>query len=167
MKMDNLNKIKINYNYDDLIKNTLLQFRQYYRNNNLDKVEETKKEEKEEKEIKEEDDIKKEFKNKILSKLNILNERIKDNENEDNNELLNNQNELFLGEASFFNFSKNNSEFMSELLTKINNINKNNNNDADNIFNFNVSQSHYDKYDLQDFIKKKRNRADGYINVNF
>ena len=166
MKMDNLNKIKINYNYDDLIKNTLLQFRQYYRNNNLDKVEETKKEEKEEKEIKEEDDIKKEFKNKILSKLNILNERIKDNENEDNNELLNNQNELFLGEASFFNFSKNNSEFMSELLTKINNINKNNNNDADNIFNFNVSQSHYDKYDLQDFIKKKRNRADGYINVN-
>ena len=166
MKMDNLNKIKINYNYDDLIKNTLLQFTQYYRNNNLDKIEETKKEEKEEKEIKEEDDIKNEFKNKILSKLNVLNERIKDNENEDNNELLNNQNELFLGEASFFNFSKNNSEFMSELLTKINNINKNNNNDAENIFNFNVSQSHYDKYDLQDFIKKKRNRADGYINTN-
>ena len=33
-------------------------------------------------------------------------------------------------------------------------------------FNFNISQQHYDKYNLQDFIKRKRNRANGYINNN-
>ena len=167
MKMENFNKIKINYNYDDLIKNTLLQFPKYYKNNNLDKVEEVKKEDKEEKEIKIEDEIKKDFKNKIFSKLSILNEKIKDNENDENssNDIIKNEQGLFLGETSFFNFSKKNSELMSELITKINNhINKNNSND--NVFNFNISQSHYDKYDLQDFIKKKRNRADGYINNN-
>ena len=177
IKKDNLNKIKINYNYDDLIKNTLLQFKQYYNNNNFDKIKKEKKnEENEEKKMKVEDDLTKDFKNKIYEKLKILDNKDKENNEESNNasnEIIKNQSELFLGEKSFLNFSKKNSEFMNELFKKINeNINKNGNKKNDYnknnnyIFNFNISQSHYDKYDLQDFIKKKRNRADGYINNN-
>ena len=73
------------------------------------------------------------------------------------------------------NFSKKNSKFVNEIFSKINSLNKkkkeifkynpSNSNDYD-FFNFNISQQHYDKYDLQDFIKRKRNRADGYINNN-
>ena len=55
---------------------------------------------------------------------------------------------------------------MNELFNKNNNkiIKKKEN--GSNLFQFNASQIHYDKYDLQDFIKKKRNRTDGYINNN-
>ena len=176
IKKDNLNKTKINYNYDDLIKNTLLQYMQYYNNNNFDRIEKEKKEnEDEEKEMKIEDDITKDFKNKIYRKLNVLNNDKEKDENGNNpsKEMIKEQSDLlFFGEKSFINFSKKNSGFMSELFSKINeNINKNNkksdfNNNNDDNFNFNISQSHYDRYDLQDFIKKKRNRADGYVNNN-
>ena len=169
IKKDNLNKTKINYNYDDLIKNTLLQYLQYYNNNKFDKIEKEKNEnEDEKKEMKIEDDITKDFKNKIYRKLNVLKN---DNENNASKELIKEQSDLlFFGEKNFINFSKKNSGLMSELFSKINeNLNKNKksdyNNNDDNL-NFNVSQSHYDRYDLQDFIKKKRNRADGYVNNN-
>jgi len=172
-KKDNSNKAKINYNYDDLIKNTLLQYLQYYNNNKFDRIEKEKNENEDEgKEMKIEDDITKDFKNKIYRKLNVLNN---DDENGNNasKEMLKEQSDLlFFGEKSFINFSKKNSGFMSELFSKINeNLNKNKNkksdyNNNDDNFNFNVSQSHYDRYDLQDFIKKKRNRADGYVNNN-
>ena len=172
-KKDNSNKAKINYNYDDLIKNTLLQYLQYYNNNKFDRIEKEKNENEDEgKEMKIEDDITKDFKNKIYKKLNVLNN---DDENGNNasKEMLKEQSDLlFFGEKSFINFSKKNSGFMSELFSKINeNLNKNKNkksdyNNNDDNFNFNVSQSHYDRYDLQDFIKKKRNRADGYVNNN-
>ena len=175
-KKDNSNKAKINYNYDDLIKNTLMQYLQYYNNNKFDKIEKEKNEN-EEKEMKIEDDITKEFKNKIYRKLNILNNDKEKDENGNNvsKEMIKEQSDLlFFGEKSFINFSKKNSGFMSELFSKINeNLNKNknkksdyNNSNNDDNFNFNVSQSHYDRYDLQDFIKKKRNRADGYVNNN-
>ena len=168
-KKDNSNKTKINYNYDDLIKNTLLQYLQYYNNNKFDKIEKEKNEnEDEKKEMKIEDDITKDFKNKIYRKLNVLKN---DNENNASKEMIKEQSDLlFFGEKNFINFSKKNSGLMSELFSKINeNLNKNKksdyNNNDDNL-NFNVSQSHYDRYDLQDFIKKKRNRADGYVNNN-
>ena len=175
IKKDNLNKTKINYNYDDLIKNTLLQYLQYYNNNNFDKIEKEQRNneyEDEEKEMKIEDDITKDFKNKIYRKLNIINnDKEKDENGNASKEMIKEQSDLlFFGEKSFINFSKKNSGFMSELFSKINeNLNKNKksdyNNNDDNL-NFNVSQSHYDRYDLQDFIKKKRNRADGYVNNN-
>ena len=168
-KKDNSNKAKINYNYDDLIRNTLLQYLQYYNNNKFDKIEKEKNEnEDEKKEMKIEDDITKDFKNKIYRKLNVLKN---DNENNASKEMIKEQSDLlFFGEKNFINFSKKNSGLMSELFSKINeNLNKNKksdyNNNDDNL-NFNVSQSHYDRYDLQDFIKKKRNRADGYVNNN-
>ena len=168
-KKDNSNKTKINYNYDDLIRNTLLQYLQYYNNNKFDKIEKEKNEnEDEKKEMKIEDDITKDFKNKIYRKLNVLKN---DNENNASKEMIKEQSDLlFFGEKNFINFSKKNSGLMSELFSKINeNLNKNKksdyNNNDDNL-NFNVSQSHYDRYDLQDFIKKKRNRADGYVNNN-
>ena len=172
-KKDNSNKTKINYNYDDLIRNTLLQYLQYYNNNKFDKIEKEKNEnEDEKKEMKIEDDIEdditKDFKNKIYRKLNVLKN---DNENNASKEMIKEQSDLlFFGEKNFINFSKKNSGLMSELFSKINeNLNKNKksdyNNNDDNL-NFNVSQSHYDRYDLQDFIKKKRNRADGYVNNN-
>ena len=169
IKKDNFNKIKDNYNYDDLIKNSLFQFQKYYNNNDFDKIEEIKEKENDDKNMKIEEDLTKEFKNKIYLKLNNLGNKENESENNDNNnEIINNQSGLFLGETSFLNFSKKNSLFMNELFNKIHiNLNKNKkseNNKDDNIFNFNLSQSHYDKYDLQDFIKKKRNRADGYIN---
>ena len=165
-KKENFNKVKINYNYEDLTKNTLCQFPKYYNNINFEKIEDFKEnEESTEKNMQIEEDLKKEFKNEIYHKINILN-----NNNENNsNDFIKNQLGLFLGETSFFNFSKKNSEFMSELFNKVNsslfnNNKKNENINSENILNFNESQSHYDKYDLQDFIKKKRNRADGYVN---
>ena len=169
IKKDMLNKTKINYNYDDLIKNTLYQFKNYYNtfnnkvsNESNDAKANESNEHKEKHKMKIEDDLKKDFKNKIYHKLILLS---KDN-NDINNEI--NNNGLFLGEMSFFNFSQKNSNFMNELFSKINNhINKTKSKDNNNnIFSFNEYQSHYDKYDLQDFIKKKRNRADGYINNN-
>ena len=171
IKKDMLNKTKINYNYDDLIKNTLYQFKNYYNTYNNNKVSNESNdakanesnEQNEKHKMKIEDDLKKEFKNKIYHKLILLN---KDN-NDINNEI--NNNGLFLGEMSFFNFSQKNSNFMNELFSKINkhiNKSKSKDNKNNNIFSFNEYQSHYDKYDLQDFIKKKRNRADGYINNN-
>ena len=165
-KKENFNKVKINYNYEDLTKNTLCQFPKYYNNINFEKIEDFKEnEESTEKNMQIEEDLKKEFKNEIYHKINILN-----NNNENNsNDFIKNQLGLFLGETSFLNFSKKNSEFMSELFNKVNsslfnNNKKNENINSENILNFNESQSHYDKYDLQDFIKKKRNRADGYVN---
>ena len=170
IKKDNLNKTKINYDYDDLIKNTLFQFKKHYNNSNINQngnVNENEKEDIEEvdkKKMQIEEDLTKDFKCKIYQKLNDLNEKEKDNANKEN---IPNQDGLFLGEPSFLNFSKNNSLFMNELLNKNKtNIFIKNENDNNNIFQFNESQLHYDKYDLQDFIKKKRNRADGYINNN-
>ena len=163
IKKDKLNKAKINYNYDDLIKNTLYQFKNYYStyNNKVKNEYNGENEHNENNKMKTEDEIKKDFNDKIYKKLNTLS---KDN-NDINNEI--NNNGLFLGEMSFFNFSQKNSNFMHELFSKINNhMFKNKSKDKSNIYSFNEYQSHYDKYDLQDFIKKKRNRADGYINNN-
>ena len=171
IKKDNLNTIKINYNYDDLIKNTLYQVKNYYTNYNYNEIDKEENEENDKKSMKIEEDITKDFKSKIYKKLNILNENEKEKEKGNNENISNeiNKEGLFLGELSFLNFSKKNSVFMNELFSEINNhLNKKKRkeNNIDNIFNFNEYQSHYDKYDLQDFIKKKRNRADGYINNN-
>lgn len=96
IKKENYNKIKENYNYDDLIKNSLFQFGKYYNNNCFNKNEEIKeKEEIEETRMKIEDDLTNDFKNKIYLKL--ANENI-------NNEIIKKQSELFLGETSFLNF---------------------------------------------------------------
>ena len=185
-------KNNIEINYDDLIKNTLLQFDKHYNKennnilNNKNMNNNINNETKEEKEIKFEDDMAKHFKNKIFEKLNQLNiSNNNDNSHEEKkeendtklNEFVKNEQDFFFGENSFLNFSKKNSEFVSDIFSKIklpkkkkneiefdsNEINEEKN-ENNNIFNFNIYQQHYDKYDLQDFIKRKRNRADGYIN---
>ena len=192
-------KNNLEFNYDDLIKNTLLQFDKHYykennnsinnkniniNNNNNNINNETK----EEKEIKFEDDLTQNFKKKIYEKLNQFNINNNINNNNENqpeekkeekdnkfNEFVKNENDFFFGENSFLNFSKKNSQFVSDIFSKAklpkkkkNEIelksNDTNENNPTDIFNFNIYQQHYDKYDLQDFIKRKRNRADGYIN---
>ena len=72
---------------------------------------------------------------------------------------------------------------MEDIFTKVNELNKSNpkkksdlNNfnknetkidkNNNNIFNFDISQPHYDKYDLEDFKNRKINRDDRYINNN-
>ena len=192
---DTSSKINCNCNYDDLIKNSLLQFDKHYKyiDNSNDKIEEKENNELNNKEVenemKIEDDLTKNFMNKIYQKLNFMQnnnnmddikeEKKIDENNNIFNEFIKNESELFLGENNFLNYSKKNSEFMSDIFSKVNElgINKSNNkkkleifknevNDENNYFNFSISQPHYDKYDLQDFIKRKRNRADGYINNN-
>ena len=170
MKKENLNKNNICYNYDDLIKNTLLQFdKNYYKNNHSNDGTNTniKKEKTKENEIKIEDILTKDFKEKLNEKLNKLN--INENEEKKTEDK---EKQFFFGENNFMNFSKKHSEFVNELLNKIKPNNKSNimfNNTKEkeeDFFSFDISQQHYDKYDLQDFIKRKRNRADGYINNN-
>ena len=170
MKKENLNKNNICYNYDDLIKNTLLQFdKNYYKNNHSNDGTNTniKKEKTKENEIKIEDILTKDFKEKLNEKINKLN--INENEEKKTEDK---EKQFFFGENTFMNFSKKHSEFVNELLNKIKPNNKSNimfNNTKEkeeNFFSFDISQQHYDKYDLQDFIKRKRNRADGYINNN-
>ena len=179
VKKEIFEKKSLCYNYDDLIKNTLFQFDKNYckfNNNNSNTISKEIKE----KEIQIEDKFSKSFKEKINEKLNQLNnnEVLMDNKTDENKNLTefkNIENQFFFGENDFMNYSKKNSEFGNDIFDKIktngkrkNNINKkdNMNDDEKNIFNFNVSQQHYDKYDLQDFIKRKRNRADGYVNNN-
>ena len=190
-------KNNIEINYDDLIKNTLLQFdKHYYKENNNSinnkniniNINNNINETKEEKEIKFEDDLTQNFKKKIYEKLNQFNINNNINNNNENqpeekkeekdnkfNEFVKNENDFFFGENSFLNFSKKNSQFVSDIFSKAklpkkkkNEIelksNDTNENNPTDIFNFNIYQQHYDKYDLQDFIKRKRNRADGYIN---
>ena len=171
-------------NYEDLIKNTLFQFnKNYYKkspsdnsNNNNIANNEIK-----ENEIKLEDAYTKNFMHKINEKLNQINnnendlEEKKDEDNEILNNFIKDEKQFFLGENAFMNFSKKNSKFVNEIFSKIKLIdkkrkdifkyNQTSQNEYD-FFNFNISQQHYDKYDLQDFIKRKRNRADGYINNN-
>ena len=170
MKKENLNKNNICYNYDDLIKNTLLQFdKNYYKNNHSNDGTNTniKKEKTTENEIKIEDILTKDFKEKLNEKINKLN--INENEEKKTEDK---EKQFFFGENTFMNFSKKHSEFANELLNKIKPNNKSNimfNNTKEkeeDFFSFDISQQHYDKYDLQDFIKRKRNRADGYINNN-
>ena len=170
MKKENLNKNNICYNYDDLIKNTLLQFdKNYYKNNHSNDGTNTniKKEKTTENEIKIEDILTKDFKEKLNEKINKLN--INENEEKKTEDK---EKQFFFGENTFMNFSKKHSEFVNELLNKIKPNNKSNimfNNTKEkeeDFFSFDISQQHYDKYDLQDFIKRKRNRADGYINNN-
>ena len=170
MKKENLNKNNICYNYDDLIKNTLLQFdKNYYKNNHSNDGTNTniKKEKTKENEIKIEDILTKDFKEKLNEKINKLN--INENEEKKTEDK---EKQFFFGENTFMNFSKKHSEFVNELLNKIKPNNKSNimfNNTKEkeeDFFSFDISQQHYDKYDLQDFIKRKRNRADGYINNN-
>ena len=184
----------INCNYDDLIKNTLLQFDKHYNkeNNNINNNNENKVDNKKinsneienEKQKDFENDKIKNFKKKIFEKLNIANnndelmqEEKKEENNEKINEFIKNEQNFFFGENSFLNFSKKNSEFVSDIFSKAKINKKKNNNEIftqnnnteenkNDIFNFSISQQHYDKYDLQDFIKRKRNRADGYINNN-
>ena len=179
-----LEKNDIYCNYDDLIKNTLLQFdKNYYKNNNDKDKEKDKdniKKETKENEVVFEDRFTQYFKEKVnerLSQMNNVEEKKEDNNNNNNmiNDFINNEKQFFLGENTFMNYSKENSEFVNEIFSKIKSTTKKRNdllkkfdineNEKD-FFNFNVSQQHYDKYDLQDFIKRKRNRADGYINNN-
>ena len=179
-----LEKDDIYCNYDDLIKNTLLQFdKNYYKNNNDKDKEKDKdniKKETKENEVVFEDRFTQYFKEKVnerLSQMNNVEEKKEDNNNNNNmiNDFINNEKQFFLGENTFMNYSKENSEFVNEIFSKIKSTTKKRNdllkkfdineNEKD-FFNFNVSQQHYDKYDLQDFIKRKRNRADGYINNN-
>ena len=183
-------KNSIEFNYDDLIKNTLLQFdKHYYKEiinttNNVNNYNEKESE----KEIKFETALTQSFKSKIyekLSQLNLVNsnndiqpeEKKEENENKFN-EFVKNESDFFFGENSFLNFSKRNSQFVSDIFSKaklpkkkknefeLKNKDSFDSNDIidKDIFNFDIYQQHYDKYDLQDFIKRKRNRADGYIN---
>ena len=193
IKNDFYSKDDFNCNYDDLIKNTLLQFDKHYNkeNNNINNIINNKDDNKKnnnneienEKQKDFENDKINNFKKKIFEKLNFVNnnnEIIQGEKKEENNEKINefikNEQNFFFGENSFLNFSKKNSEFVSDIFSKIK-INKKKNNEIfiqnnnteenkNDIFNFSISQQHYDKYDLQDFIKRKRNRADGYINNN-
>ena len=175
-----LEKNNIYCNYDDLIKNTLLQFNKNYYKNNNDKEKDNINKETKEDEVEFEDKFTRYFKDKVnerLSQMNNVEEKKEENNNTNNimNEFINNEKQFFLGENAFMNYSKENSEFVNEIFSKIKLSNKKrsdllkkydiNENEKD-FFNFNVSQQHYDKYDLQDFIKRKRNRADGYINNN-
>ena len=180
-----LEKNNIYCNYDDLIKNTLLQFNKNYYKNNNDKEKEKEKDninkETKEDEVGFEDKFTRYFKDKVnerLSQMNNVEEKKEENNNNTNNimnEFINNEKQFFLGENAFMNYSKENSEFVNEIFSKIKLSNKKRsdllkkydiNESEKDFFNFNVSQQHYDKYDLQDFIKRKRNRADGYINNN-
>jgi len=175
-----LEKNDIYCNYDDLIKNTLLQFDKNYYKNNVDKDKDAIKRETKENEVVFEDRFTQYFKEKVnerLSQMNNVEEKKEENNNNNNmiNDFINNEKQFFLGENTFMNYSKENSEFVNEIFSKIKSTTKKRNdllkkfdineNEKD-FFNFNVSQQHYDKYDLQDFIKRKRNRADGYINNN-
>ena len=171
-------------NYDDLIKNTLFQFnKNYYKKSPNDNISNNNiaNNEIKENEIKLEDAFTKNFTNKINEKLSQIdnNENDIEEKKDEDNEILNNfikdEKQFFLGENAFMNFSKKNSKFVNEIFSKIKLIdkkrkdifkyNQTSQNEYD-FFNFNISQQHYDKYDLQDFIKRKRNRADGYINNN-
>ena len=171
------------HNYDDLIKNTLFQFnKNYYKNNPNDNSNNNlANNEIKESEVKLEDTYTKNFINKINEKLNQISnnendfEEKKDEDNEIINNFINDEKQFFLGENAFMNFSKKNSKFVNEIFSKIKLMDKkrkdifkyNQTNQKEyDFFNFNISQQHYDKYDLQDFIKRKRNRADGYINNN-
>ena len=175
-----LEKNNIYCNYDDLIKNTLLQFNKNYYKNNNDKEKDNINKETKEDEVEFEDKFTRYFKDKVnerLSQMNNVEEKKEENNNTNNimNEFINNEKQFFLGENAFMNYSKENSEFVNEIFSKIKLSNKKRsdllkkydiNESEKDFFNFNVSQQHYDKYDLQDFIKRKRNRADGYINNN-
>ena len=175
-----LEKNNIYCNYDDLIKNTLLQFNKNYYKNNNDKEKDNINKETKEDEVEFEDKFTLYFKDKVnerLSQMNNVEEKKEENNNTNNimNEFINNEKQFFLGENAFMNYSKENSEFVNEIFSKIKLSNKKRsdllkkydiNESEKDFFNFNVSQQHYDKYDLQDFIKRKRNRADGYINNN-
>ena len=176
-----LEKNNIYCNYDDLIKNTLLQFNKNYYKNNNDKEKDNINKETKEDEVEFEDKFTRYFKDKVnerLSQMNNVEEKKEENNNNTNiimSEFINNEKQFFLGENAFLNYSKENSEFINEIFSKIKLSNKKRsdllkkydiNESEKDFFNFNVSQQHYDKYDLQDFIKRKRNRADGYINNN-
>ena len=173
-----LEKNNIYCNYDDLIKNTLLQFNKNYYKNNNDKEKDNINKETKEDEVEFEDKFTRYFKDKVnerLSQMNNVEEKKEENNNNIMNEFINNEKQFFLGENAFMNYSKENSEFVNEIFSKIKLSNKKRsdllkkydiNESEKDFFNFNVSQQHYDKYDLQDFIKRKRNRADGYINNN-
>ena len=178
-----LEKNNIYCNYDDLIKNTLLQFnKNYYKNSNdKEKEKDNINKETKEDEVGFEDKFTRYFKDKVnerLSQMNNVEEKKEENNNNTNNimnEFINNEKQFFLGENAFMDYSKENSEFVNEIFSKIKLSNKKRsdllkkydiNESEKDFFNFNVSQQHYDKYDLQDFIKRKRNRADGYINNN-
>ena len=179
-KKEILEKNNIYCNYDDLIKNTLLQFnKNYYKNNNdKEKEKDNINKETKEDEVEFEDKFTRYFKDKVnerLSQMNNVEEKKEENNNNIMNEFINNEKQFFLGENAFMNYSKENSEFVNEIFSKIKLSNKKRsdllkkydiNESEKDFFNFNVSQQHYDKYDLQDFIKRKRNRADGYINNN-
>ena len=165
-KKEYSNKIKTNYNYDDLIKNTLMQYNMNHLNNKINNQSDNNLNindynNKNEKNI--ESIIIREFMNIISKKTGDCEHNLdNNNENNTNNEELN---KIFLDDKNFLNYSKRNSNIITELFPK-NSDNNNNNifNRNNNLFNFNASQSHSDKYDLQDFIKKKRNRASGYSN---
>ena len=183
-------KNNIEFNYDDLIKNTLLQFDKHYYKETINTTNNVNNynEKESEKEIKFEAALTQSFKSKIYEKLSQLSlansnndiqpeEKKEENENKFN-EFVKNESDFFFGENSFLNFSKRNSQFVSDIFSKAKLPKKKKNEfelknkdsfDSDDIidkdiFNFDIYQQHYDKYDLQDFIKRKRNRADGYIN---
>ena len=183
-------KNSIEFNYDDLIKNTLLQFDKHYYKETINTTNNVNNynEKESEKEIKFETALTQSFKSKIYEKLSQLNlpnsnndiqqeEKKEENENKFN-EFVKNESDFFFGENSFLNFSKRNSQFVSDIFSKAKLPKKKKNEfelknkdsfDSNDIidkdtFNFDIYQQHYDKYDLQDFIKRKRNRADGYIN---
>ena len=184
-------KNSIEFNYDDLIKNTLLQFDKHYYKETINTTNNVNNynEKESEKEIKFETALTQSFKSKIYEKLSQLNltncnndiqpeEKKEENEKNKFNEFVKNESDFFFGENSFLNFSKRNSQFVSDIFSKAKLPKKKKNEfelknkdsfDSNDIidkdtFNFDIYQQHYDKYDLQDFIKRKRNRADGYIN---
>ena len=97
---------------------------------------------------------------------NIFNmeEQIKEKEDQNKNNLNqenNNNNKSFLKEDETLNIDSK-IEKIFHFQSNNNNNNKSNNNNNNNIFNY--FQSKFDKYDLYDFIKKKRNRSESYYN---
>ena len=83
-------------------------------------------------------------------------------------------NDLFFNNKNFLNYSILNSKIIKTINENNNNIisneaktNKENikeSNENNSLFKFSSSQKQLDKYDLYDYIKKKRNRAEGYYN---
>jgi len=123
-------KNNIDCNYDDLIKNTLLQFDKHYyiENNNLNNNNTNNNEKKieKEKEIKLEDEMTKDFRNKIFERINqnnIFNNNIMQEEKKDGNDIIDefkkNEKEFFFGENTFLDFSKKNSEVFSDIFSRI------------------------------------------------
>ena len=107
------------------------------------------------------------FNNKIMNQSieHLNDENSIESSIEDNNI----NNELFFNNKNLMNYSILNSKIIKAINENNNNnnnlyINDNINKENNNSFKFSPTQKQLDKYDLYNYIKKKRNRAEGYYN---